>query len=102
MGQCAWWRVQLGVRQVTTDAEYLYSLPEPVQAELVAMVRLGAGMSEEEKEGVLTLLVRYAESAIRHAIFQEQMTLVQLLNPLAQLLGALNDCRTPETDGKVA
>ncbi|MFC7503198.1 hypothetical protein ACOACQ_17665 [Nocardioides sp. CPCC 206347] len=84
------------------DAEYLYSLPEPVQAELVELVRLGAGMSQDEKEVVLTLLVNYAESAIRHALFQEQMTLVQLLNPVGQLLGALNDCNSPETNGKVA
>lgn len=87
---------------MTADSDYLASLPEPVQAELVALVRLGAGMSQDEKEVVLTLLVNNAESAIRHALFQEQMTLVQLLNPVAQLLGALNDCNSPETNGKVA
>lgn len=87
---------------MTTDAEYLASLPEHVQAELVALVRLGAGMSKDEKEVVLTLLVNYTESTIRHALFQEQMTLVQLLNPVGQLLGAINACTTPETDGRAA
>lgn len=86
-----------------TDAGYLATLPEAVQSELVAMVRLGAGMSQVEKEGVLTLLTNYAESIIRHGIFQEQMTLVQLLNPLGQLLGAIDDAaHHPNMNGKVA
>ena len=79
-----------------TPADQLAALPEPVQAELWAIARAAIGMDRDETEAFLTALVGVAEAFIWHGT-SDQVTVIQLLNAVAQVVTEVDRAAFPRT-----
>lgn len=86
---------------MTTDAQYLYSLSENVQRQVVDVVRRVAGLSREEKVKALIAL-NGAADALFLELTAESLEAIQPFAALAELIAGIDQDAHPRTDSKEA
>ncbi len=85
---------------MTTPTEYLYALPEPVQAELVRLVRASAGLSQDEKADVLAAFVGVAEAFLVHRP-HTRLAVVGIVDAVGQVITEIDRAAYPRTEREV-
>lgn len=82
---------------MTDPAEYLYSLPETVQARLVELVREIGDTSDQEKVDALAALDKLFVHLWNHGPWENQRTLA-LVSAVAQLVADIYRAEAPKEE----
>ena len=80
-----------------TPAQQLAALPAPIQEQLWALVRAGAGLSQDERADVLAAFVGVAEAYLDHRPLTAAAVLTAI-NAAGQVLTEIDRAAYPRTE----